>query len=568
MREQTEITEQTEVYRLSVYSVISVCYLISSLFSITARSVFVLAASISLGTTAQAQVSDCDRTPYDCALFYIERQDFDSTIRYLNQALKQSPQNLKAINLLGIALTAKGQIDQANNQFKKALRINPRFYPALKNLGINEFTLNHRSEAKTHLEVVLKYEPQDKVTHLYLGEIAFEEKRFGSALEHYEQGRDAAQQNPSFLLRYSECLLRQGREKNAISMLHLLPEHDAESNFRAGVLLGQAGSYAEAAKFFGLARNGYSDPYVAGYNQTLMMVRSNDYSAAIEIAKELLGQGHNVAEVYNLMSEAYLKAGRIQEAYDALRTATKIDPTAEDNYVDLASICLDLANYDLGLEIIDIGIHHLPNSDRLYLQRGVMMVMKGLPAQAVKDFEVASRLAPQKALPYVALGIAWIQLGQASKAVKVLRERASLNRGDFMVPYIFGTALLWSGAEQASRAEIEAVAAFEASIRLNPNFSPSRAELGKVLLRRGEVDRAIRELERAAALDPDNASPTYQLAQAYLRKGQTARAQELLAKVSKVRAQERNFNAGIELRRIVKESAPYEDQERIRNKRK
>ena len=529
------------------------------------RILITLAALISLPMTMHAQVSNCDLTPYDCALVYIERQDFESTIRYLNQELKQSPQNLKAINLLGIALTGMGKIDQANLQFKKALRINPRFYPALKNLAINEFTLNRRAEAREHFEAVLKYEPENEVTHLYLGDIDFEEKRFTSALEHYEKGRAAAQQNTAFLLRYSECLLREGRGKDALSILYLLPENDAVNGFRAGVILGQAGSYAEAARFFGLARNGYDDPYVAGYNQTLMLVRAGDYAGAIRAANELIVAGHNVAELHNLLSEAYLKAGKIQEAYDALRTATKIAPKEEDHYVDLAAICLDYANYDLGLEIVDIGINYLPNSDRLYLQRGVLMVMKGLPAQAVKDFEIAGKLAPEKALPTVALGIAWIQLGQAARAVKVLREKVSLYRKDFMIHYIFGTALLWSGAAYGSAAENEAVAAFEASIRLNPNFSPPRAELGKVLLRRGEVDRAVTELERAVALDPDGSSPNYQLAHAYLKKGQTARAEELMAKVSQLREQERNFNPGIELRRIIKESKAHEDQERTKS---
>src|SRR5262249_35016157 len=139
------------------------------------RTLLIPCFLISLVTTTKAQVSDCGLAPYDCALFYVGRQDFESAIGYLNQELKQSPRNLKALNLLGIALTGKAQIHETNIQFKKALRINPLFYPALKNLAINEFTLNRRPEAKAHLEVVLKHEPEDKVTHLYLGEIAFEE---------------------------------------------------------------------------------------------------------------------------------------------------------------------------------------------------------------------------------------------------------------------------------------------------------------------------------------------------------------------------------------------------------
>ncbi len=491
-------------------------------------------------------------------MFYVGRQDFESAIRTLRQELKQSPRNLKALNLLGIAMTGAGQIDQANSQFKEALRINPRFYPALKNLAFNEFTSKRHSEAKAHFEQVLKYAPEDEVANLYLAEIDFEDKHCGSALGHYEKSRVRVVTSSALILHNSECLLEQGQQRKAVSMLHLLPEHDAENHFQAGVILGRSGAYAEAAKFFGLARNGSSDPYTAGYNQTLMLVRSKDYSAAIRVAKELLARGYRRAEVYSLLSEAYLKDGRIQEAYGALRTATQIEPEAEDNYVDLAAICLDYANYELGLEIVDIGLRHIPNSDRLYLQRGVMEEMKGLAVQAEMDFTTANKLAPQKTLPYVALGMAWMQLGQAGKAVEVLRERTRLNRDDFMIPYIFGIALLRSGAEPGSAAEAEALAAFEASVRLNPNFSHARAELGKVLLRRGEIDRATKELEKAVAIDPADAAPAFQLAQAYRRKGQEARAQEMLARVSKIHDQERGRDAGTDLLRILKEgTAPF-----------
>src|SRR6185295_5780871 len=116
---------------------------------------------------------------------------------------------------------------------------------------------------------------------------------------------------------------------------------DGESRFEAGVLLGQAGANAEAAKLFASARKGYRDPYAAGYNQVLMLVRSGDYDAAIRVGQELAPSAKRPAEVYNLVAQAYLRSGRIKESYEALRTATRLEPAAEDNYMDLAAICLN-----------------------------------------------------------------------------------------------------------------------------------------------------------------------------------------------------------------------------------
>jgi Flp pilus assembly protein TadD len=282
-----------------------------------------------------------------------------------------------------------------------------------------------------------------------------------------------------------------------------------------------------------------------------MLIRGGDYAGAIQLASELFTAGLSRAELYNLVSEAYVKTGRVDKAYDALRTAIELEPEAEDNYVDFAGICLDTSNYELGLEIVNAGLKHLPDSYRLHLHRGLLMAHQGLTQEAESDFERASRLSPSQSLPYVALGLAWMQRGDTAKAVEVLRARVKSNAGDFMLPYILGIALMRSDAAP----EGEARAAFEASVRLNPRFSRARAQLGKLLLRSGDVHGAVEQLETAVKLDPEDATAAYQLGQAYRRMGDGARAQEMLARVVKLRHQKDDIDPNDEMKRLVREGA-------------
>src|SRR5690242_19824858 len=78
-----------------------------------------LAVAIVTGV-APAQ-ADCGPTPYDCAVAQVQRQDFPAAITTLTQILTQSPSNLKALNLMGIALTGAGRAADANQRFKQAL---------------------------------------------------------------------------------------------------------------------------------------------------------------------------------------------------------------------------------------------------------------------------------------------------------------------------------------------------------------------------------------------------------------------------------------------------------------
>lgn len=495
-------------------------------------------------------------TLYEQALALIQKQQLQPGIALLEKVLEAAPGDLRALNLMGIALTASGKIEEANTHFQKAIAQNPRFYPAIKNLAINEMTLKRTEEAKVHLNQVLQHDPKDPVVHLALGEIHFEKKQFSKAVSHYEQSRELPFRDPHVAMNYARsCLEARHAEKAAGILGKLPPATDAVTRFDAGMLFANMGRYKEAASQFELARKGYPDPYQVAFNLTLAYVRMRDFQPAIRTAQGYLAQGDPRAELYNLLAQALEGSGQTMEAYNALRTATKLDPKDEDNYLDLSALCVDHANYDLGMEIVDIGISYLPRSDRLHFQRGTLLAIKGQSAQAAADFETAGKLAPEKSLPAVAQGLVLLEMGEPAKSVTLLRQKAAEPRADYLVFYIFGEALTRTGAAQGSPEEIEAVKALERSIHLNPNFAQSRGLLGKLLLRAGEVDRAVAELEKALELDPEETNSAYQLAQAYRRKGNTARAKELFARVDKAKTEGREKFMTKTLLRLVREGA-------------
>jgi tetratricopeptide (TPR) repeat protein len=494
--------------------------------------------------------AECGATLYECALFRVGRHEFEEAIRLLDEQTAAAPRDLKALNLLGIALTGAGRTDAANARFQAALAIDPAFSPALRNLAVNEYEKGRYAPAREHFERVLKLAPADEVAHVYLGELESRAKRPAAAAAHYEKAGQRAARDPVWTLHYGQALLAIGRGKEAVDVLDRLSATDAASRFEAAAALGRAGQPAEAARFFASARKGYKDPYAAGYDEALMRIEAGDADGAIRVVQEMSGEGRLTGELLNLVSQAYLKAGRIEAAYDALRQATRLDPAAPENYIDLAMICVEHDNFDLGLEITDIGLGQLPDSWRLHLQRGVLLAMKGTVGEAEKEFDAARRLAPGEAVPYAALGMAWIQSGQADKAVDVLRAELP-RRNDHVVPYIFAVALLRSGVEAASPAALEAVEALRRSIRANPRFAPAYAELGKLLLKRDDVEAAIAELETAAELDPTGTPALYALSQAYRKKGDRDKAQALLARVTSLNAAERGDDPDGELRRAV-----------------
>lgn len=180
--------------------------------------------------------------------------------------------------------------------------------------------------------------------------------------------------------------------------------------------------------------------------------------------------------------------------------------------------------------------------------------MKGELGEAEKEFAEATRLSPESGLSPVAMGLVLIQMEKVSEAIDVLRRQQSKTPNDPYVLWFLGEALNRAGIKPDSEAEREAMSALGVSIRLNPSLSQPRALLGKLLLRRGEVDRACEQLEKAVELDPDDLTATYQLAQALQKKGQTARARELFSKVEKAKIADRDLTRQ-NLLRILREQS-------------
>ncbi len=452
---------------------------------------------------------------------YLATGEFDKAARLLQESLAASPADITAHNLLGIALTASGKLELAHAHFMKALALDPKFYPALKNLAINELRLNRVQDAKAHFEEVLKYAPGDPLAHLSLGEIHFADRQFETAVGHYLRSQDLLLKNPPALL-------------------------------EAGLMLAQLGRYEASARQFERARKGYPDPYQAGFNLTLAHVKARHYSSAIQSAQEVISQGHRTAELYNLLGEAYEGSGNTLEAYNALRAAAKINPADEKNYLDLVVLSVDHKNYDLALEIAGIGLEHVAASHRLFLQRGAVRAFKGQYAEAVEDLQQAIRLNPNENLPYFAMSMALMQMDQMQKAIETLRQRVAASPDDYLILFALGEALNRAGFSPGSAEAEEAVKALERSVRLNPRFAGSRAALGKILFKVGGVDAAIRELEKALELDPSDFAPAYTLALALRRKGETARAERLLAGYEKHKTEERDQFRNQTLVRILR----------------
>lgn len=456
---------------------------------------------------------------------------FDEAIVRLRKILQSNPDSLRAQNLLGLAFTGAGQRDAANREFSAILAKDSSFVPALKNLAINEYNSGQSQAAQNHLLKALQLSPGDQIASLYLGEIAAARHDCQQASEYYEAAGKRLQIETGFVLHAAQCLVTQGRGNQAKELLQSLPASSAHAQLQAGILLSDSSEYRAAAHHFEQAQKDSHFSYVAGYDRVLMLIRAGLYTSAVEAARDMKTNGHETAELDELLSDAYRGAGQMQSAYDTLRNAVHLKPDRDSYYAELADICRETGKYDVGFQIIEIGLRRVPSSSSLYVQRALLELATGHMSKSAADLEQAQKLAPNHTIPSLALSVVWMQMGRNKEAISLLRGEVRQHQQDFAAWYLLGKALLRTTSTGSTVPE--SMAAFRHSIELKADYAPSREALGKLLLDAGKTDKAIHELELAVKIDPSAHAALYQLMLAYRRLGDTGREKKIAAMIRK-----------------------------------
>lgn len=309
----------------------------------------------------------------------------------------------------------------------------------------------------------------------------------------------------------------------------LRPDPQAEAELQKGTALTRAGLFAEAIPHLRAALGRVSNEYAAGFNLSLSLVATGQPKLAIPILTALGAAGHDNVDVNNLLAQAYVGDGEDRKALEAFEKASKLAPDNEKLYLFVADACMDKQEYAVGLEVVDRGLNHLPNSAQLHYQRGMFLALLDELDTGKKDFDRARALAPDSDVGFLAGTQEAMLKGDVGEAVRIAREGVSKGDHDYRLLTLLGEALLRSGIAPGEAEFKEAQEAVEKSVAQRPNYAGSQLALGKLALLDNQLDDAVAHLETARELNPNDVSVYSNLAAAYRRRGDLQKAQNMLA---------------------------------------
>ncbi|HEV2214446.1 MAG TPA: tetratricopeptide repeat protein [Terracidiphilus sp.] len=313
---------------------------------------------------------------------------------------------------------------------------------------------------------------------------------------------------------------------------------DAQAELEAGSALTRQGFFEQAIPHLLAARRQGMALYATGVNLAICYLGTHQYKEAVSDLRELAAGANANATVYNLLAQAYLGSGQKPEAWKSFLLAAQATPKDESLYDYLADACTDQGDYSMGLGVVNEGLKELPDSARLHYERAVFLARLGSLDRARPEFEQAVHLAPGSDIGYLAEVQQTLYDDQYAKAEQVLRKAIAAGHDDFRMQSLLGTVLLHEGAAPGDPKFAEAKAALAKAAEEHPNDSTTEIALGKVYLMEGQAREAIKHLEVARRLDPNNVAVYASLASAWGKLGERQKAAEMRRQMSRLVARQ------------------------------
>src|SRR5262249_36307 len=244
--------------------------------------------------------------------------------------------------------------------------------------------------------------------------------------------------------------------------------------------LTRQGHFAEAIPRFIAVRGRVRDEYAASFNLALCYVGTGQYKQAIKVLNEIRVHGRTTPEIESLLAQAFIGAGKQEEAFAAAQRSAHLAPKNEKLYLLVADACMESGDYELGLKISELGLRELPGSARLLFEHGMFFAQLDQVDAAKRDLERVVALAPRTDVAYIAAAQPGVVEGDVGQAVRGAREGIVRGPQHFMLLTIYGEAVLRAGIGPGQPEFTEAQRALEKAVTEHANYASAQIALGKV----------------------------------------------------------------------------------------
>jgi len=285
----------------------------------------------------------------------------------------------------------------------------------------------------------------------------------------------------------------------------------------------------------------------------LALHRAGDVQAAEKIYRRVLARDPNQPDALYLMGCLAHQSGKSSDAVGLLERAILARPKKAEYYHALGTTLASQGNCDLAESNLRRAIE-LGSRPEFYTSLGMLLERQKRLAEAIVEFETATRLAADDAEAHINLGNAYYAAGRFQDAIDCYQEALKLRNGHVpagaalrkalasagrndeaiallkqaMAPLLGDADQLCDLADALQQAEdfAGAIEVYQCALAVSPQSPRAWFARGCAEIAREEFAPAIPCFERAIALRPEWLEARHNLARALYGMGQVSRAYE------------------------------------------
>ena len=428
---------------------------------------------------------------FNLSLAYLANKQPEKAASELKMAIAKNPDDPREHTALGIALSELNQNDAAIEEFKVALKADPRSVPALDGIAKALIAQQRYSAAIGYL----KDAPADPILQ---DDLAVAYSRNGNAAM-------AVQLLSGLVKRYPKSA--QHRNDLGVAYAQLAQYRQAGDEFREALRLNptdQAIRLSYVRNLALLAEFGTALPEI----QTYMRHAPHDF------------------EGLSLLGAVDRGLGKYAEAESALRQALALDANDYDVRYNLGFVLAKLGKPREALVQLQKALDLNPASTEARFQLAAVLRGLGQEQEARDQLAVFQQTKQQSVQENVAgtkvnEANEFLRAREYQRAADLYRESLAEDPGNARTWYNLSLALDALGKVEEEREALEKAVSLDASIAAPHN------QLGVLNLEAGRLPDAEKELKTAIALDPSDAEAQTNLGTLYRQQGKNQEAEKL-----------------------------------------
>ena len=432
--------------------------------------------------------------------WFASRHQFSCAVQIFHGALQSHPESAQLHYLTGLALAGENKTEEALPEIRKASRLDPGVLKPHLMLAYLYAGAGRHAEADQEWKTALKLDPKSEQALEGLSQDLFDQHNYVGVVELLRNVPLNA--NLSITLSRALGMLNLLEDAKAV-LTHALeqqPDSLPLGNAMSVVLVKQK-KYAEAIQLLQHMVKVHPGNQEAELALFRVLVLTNHIDQALPMGPKLLAAHPHDAELLDLNGIVQRSLGNYTQSKAYLEEAIRIDPNASDARFNLGMVEELLGDWKDAVVQLQKAIALGAPQIEVHFELAKALRGTGDNQQAAQELKTYQRLKKDEAARLAAAvsasnGDKALAAGQLKEAVADYRSAVDTQPTSANYHFKLAVALDGAGDLDGERTELEA------AVKIDPKLAGAQKQLGYVLSQAGDTAGSIEHFQLAVQAAP------------------------------------------------------------------